>query len=167
MSQNDPVQTYQRKAIAARRVGANARCGCGEARAEALVSGSNPIVCAECQRKSKGQCTSDDHHIAGKANNPATIPIPANDHRAELSTAQYNWPRRTLENPSGSPLLHGAACIRGASDTIFHIIKTLLLWIADLLELADSKMTELHGPNWWRNTDLEKFAPERSSNGKR
>jgi hypothetical protein len=95
-----------------------------------------------------------------------TIAVPANDHRAILSVAQYDWPVSTLQNPTGSPLLKGAACIRGASDTILYIIKNLLLWIADMLELLDSTISAKHGQNWWRDTELEKFAPERSSNDK-
>jgi hypothetical protein len=160
----DPIRAFQRKAVAARRVGENARCACGEARAEALIPGSDPITCAKCQRTSKGQSITDDHHIAGKANSPVTIQVPVNDHRADLSIAQYDWPMNTLKNPTGSPLLKAAACVRGASDTIFYIIQTLLLWIPDMLEMLDSLMTAMHGDNWWRGTELEQFAPENSSN---
>lgn len=164
--QRDPIRAFQRKSVAGRRVGENARCTCGESRAEALISGSNPIVCAACQRVQSGKSVLDAHHVAGRANDSVTIPVPVNDHRAELSTAQQDWPLRTLQNPTGSPLLKGAACIRGASDTIFYIIKNLLLWIADMLELLDSIMTAMHGENWWRDTELENFAPEKSTHVK-
>lgn len=59
----------------------------------------------------------DDHHVFGKANDPTTIvTVPANDHRAELSVAQQDWPKKTPENPDGSPLLAAAARIRGFVD---------------------------------------------------
>jgi hypothetical protein len=35
--QRDPIKAYQRKSTAARRVGNNNRCRCGETRVEALV----------------------------------------------------------------------------------------------------------------------------------
>ena len=162
----DAIRAHQRKSIAARRVGANAQCACGERRPEALISGSNPITCAECQRKRKGQNVMDNHHVAGRANSPITIRLPVNDHRAELSTAQYEWPAHTVENPDASPLLKGAACIRGGAGLIVHIINELLLWIADMLETLDSFLVRTQGRYWWRNTELEKFAPERKPNVK-
>jgi hypothetical protein len=167
LPRRDPIRAHQRRQAAARRVGENARCACGETRPEALIAGSKPMICAECQRKSEGKDITDDHHPAGKANSPITIPVPANDHRAELSTVQYDWPDETLENPDGSPILKGAACIRGSTDVIFYIIKEFLLWVADMLEVLDSFMVATHGQNWWRGTELEKFAPKRSTNAKR
>jgi hypothetical protein len=164
----DPIQAYERKSVAARRVGEGTRCTfCGEARAEALISGSNPMICTECQRRTNGQSVLDDHHVAGRANSPVTVRVPVNDHRADLSVAQYEWPTETLENRDGSPLLKGAACIRGGTDMIFYVIKECLLWIADMLETLDSIMVATQGRNWWRDTELEKFAPEKSSNDKR
>src|SRR5437899_8487339 len=104
----DSAGGYQREAVATRRVGVGARCACGEDRAEALIAGSNPTTCAECQRAEKGRTTIDQHHFAGKANHPATIPVPVNEHRAVLSVAQSEWPKSTLTNTEGSPLLAGA-----------------------------------------------------------
>ena len=161
LPRREPIRTHQRKAVAARRVGEGVKCGCGEQRPEALISGSSPIICAECQRKRKRQSVFDNHHIAGRANSPVTVPVSANDHRAELSAAQYDWPMETLENPDGSPLLKGAACIRGATDWIIYILKELLLWIADMLEALDSFLVRTQGRYWWRNTELENFVPER------
>jgi hypothetical protein len=51
----------------------------------------------------------DAHHVAGKANSPITVPVPVNDHRACLSVAQADWPKSTLMNAHGSPLLAAAA----------------------------------------------------------
>src|SRR5712692_10828992 len=106
-----PSDTHRRQAIAERRIGAR-QCGCGEARPQALIAGSRPLVCAACQRANNGQSTEDDHHIAGAANDETTISVPVNDHRADLTIAQSDWPKATLQNSEGSPLLAGAACIR-------------------------------------------------------
>src|SRR2546423_605392 len=101
----DPIATYQRGNKAARRVGMGQQCVCGEKRPNALIAGSNPMVCAACKRKSEGRPTLDKHHPAGRANSAATVPISVNDHRAELSVAQYEWPKETLENPDDNPVL--------------------------------------------------------------
>ena len=157
----DPIAAHQRKSVAARRVGENAQCACGELRPEALVRGSDPVICAACDRKKRDKSTSDRHHVAGRSNSPATIPIPVNDHRARLSTDQHDWPRQTLENPNGSPLLAAAACVRGFADTLFYLIEKFLLWIPGLLEALDAFLFEKLGPKWWIGTPLEKYAPRR------
>ena len=118
-------------------------------------------MCLECVRRKRGKSTQDNHHPAGKANNPTTTPILANDHRAELNVAQYDWPKETRENPEGSPLLAAAACIRGFVDTIFYLIDKLLLWIPQMLEVLDRFLAEKLGPKWWCGTPLEQFAPKR------
>ncbi len=159
--QRDPIGAYQRKATAGRRVGGNKRCSCGESRPEALVRASEPTMCTECVRRKKGKSTQDNHHPAGKANNPTTTPIPANDHRAELTPAQYDWPKRTLENPDGSPLLAAAACTRGYVDTSDYLREKLLLRNPEMLEVLDAFLVEKLGPKWWIGTDLERFSPKR------
>ena len=63
----DPRDAHRRKVVAARRVGIGARCSCGEDRPEALIAGSNPTICAACERVSKGRLTTDDHHSFGKS----------------------------------------------------------------------------------------------------
>lgn len=157
----DQIRRYQRKAAASRRVGKNKKCPCGELRPEALVPGTKPAKCAACARRKQGKTTEDSHHPAGRANNPAAIRAPVNDHRAELSPAQYDWPSETLQNPKGSPLLAAAACIRGFVDTIFYLIKELLLWIPDMLEKLDALLALKLGRKWWVGTELETFAPKR------
>lgn len=153
----DPIAAHQREAMARRRIGENAQCGCGESRPEALVSGSNPTICAACDRKKRGKATVDRHHVAGKANSPITIPIPINDHRARLSADQHDWPGRTLENPNRSPLLAIAASLRGYSDTTIYLLETLLH--PDMLEALDAFLIEKHGPEWW--IGVEKYARKR------
>ena len=113
----------------------------------------------ECNRKKKGMKITDNHHVAGAANSAVTITLPVNDHVAELTTAQHDWPKLTLENPDGSPLLAGAAWIRGFIDTVLHLIKQGLLWVADMLEKADAFLIEALGPKWWLKTPLAEFVP--------
>ncbi len=164
--QRDPIAADQRRATAARRAGINARCRCGEDRPEALITRVKPVTCFECERSNKGKRTTDKHHIAGKANSPITISVPANDHRVRLSVAQYDWPARTLENPDGSPLLKAAACIRGFTDIVHSLMEEFLRCIADLLEKLDVHLHERIGPKWWLDTKLEQFAPKENSDEK-
>jgi hypothetical protein len=156
----DPRAAYGREVLAARRIGKGRKCTkCGETRPEALISSSNPLVCAKCDRKKRRRNTSDDHHIAGRANSHITIAVPVNDHRSDLSTAQMDWPRKTLENPDRSPLLSGAGQIRGFVDTIAYLMEQLLLWIAEMLELLDTLLEQKLGQGWWKRTKLRRFEP--------
>ena len=145
----DPIKIEARKARALRRVGCGARCACGEARPEALIAGSQPMICAACDRTARGQSLTDAHHVAGRANNDFTTPIPVNDHRAELSTAQMEWSRTLRVNPNRSPLIAAAAGVRGFMETLINMIKRVLGWIPDTLEAIDKWLTEKLGPNWF------------------
>lgn len=154
-------RTLQRQAVAARRVGVGARCEeCGESRPEALITGSNPKICFECQRRKQGRSVMDAHHVAAEANSPVTIPVPVNDHRAELSERQNDWPKETLENRDGSPLLAGAGRNRGFIDTERYLAETQLLQNAEMLETLNAFLVEKFGPKWWIGTPLEKYAPK-------
>ncbi len=164
LPKRDPIAAYKREVTAARRIGVGAQCGCGEARPEALLAGSNPIICAECDRKRKGMTTTDDHHVGAEANDPTKIPAPVNDHRAELSGAQADWPKRTLENPDGSPLLAGAGCIRGYVDTTLYLAERILLPRAEMLEILDEYLVNELGPKWWKETKLEQFQGKNKPN---
>jgi hypothetical protein len=136
----DPIQIFQRKATAARRVGVDAKCAtCGESRPQALITASMPTICAKCQREQKGHSIMDNHHPAGKTNSPVTIPVPVNDHRAILSVAQFDWPQDTLENPNSNPYLQMAASIRGFIDMLRYLIDKLLWPIAEALEALAKK----------------------------
>ena len=72
--ETDPVGALRRKVIAARHVGVGARCPCGEDRPEALIAGSNPPHAPLANGRAMGRTAIDQHHFAGRANNPATIP---------------------------------------------------------------------------------------------
>jgi hypothetical protein len=162
----DPIRARQRAAAAARRMATRAKCHiCGESRPLALIRGSNPLICAECQRKEQAKSPMDRHHVAGKNNHPGTVEIPANDHRAQLSQDQYDWPKQTLENPDGSPLRRAAAFVRGAIDMIFHIVDKYLPVVADLLEKLDDYLMEKWGRKYWVGTPLAAFAPKGGPNG--
>ena len=158
----DPIATLEREARAARRVGHDSICQyCGEQRPLALIPGTKPMICAACQRERLGRSLLDHHHPAGKANDPTTTSIPVNDHRAILSPEQYEWPQETWENPSGSPVLAGAACMRGYCETNDYLVATLLLPKAEMLETLDAFLKRRLGPKWWVGTEMERFAPKR------
>src|SRR4051794_17741422 len=97
LPERNPINSYARKATAARRIGPKKQCVCGEMRPEALITNSNPPICASCKRKNRGETTMDEHHVAGKSNNATTISVTVNDHRACLSPAQYDWNKETRE----------------------------------------------------------------------
>jgi len=158
-SQRDPIGVYQRKTTAARRSAGN-QCACGESRPDALIPASEPTICAKCDRKKKGQTTMDDHHVPGQANSSETIPTSVNDHRAELSVFQHDWPKETLQNREGCPVLKGAACVRGVIDYFHYLIDKFLVWIPEMLEKLSAFLKETLGPKWWVGTALEQFAPE-------
>jgi hypothetical protein len=160
LPKRDRGAAHVRKQMAIRRAGVNRVCVCGETRPEAFETRKRPIICAACTRKKKGMTTMDDHHIAGQANSPITIGLPVNDHRAELTVSQQDWPKHTLENPDGSPLLSGAAHIRGFIDTHIYLIKAFLIWVAEMLEVLDPLLISILGPKWWERTDLKQFAPK-------
>ena len=135
-TKRDPViAPAQRKAIAQRRVGENAKCSeCAETRPLALARKSTSVMCIEDIRKKKGHTTMDRHHPAGKANHRATIQIPANDHRAIFNDDQQDWPEDTLRNPDRSPFRKAAACVRGVIKCIKFLLEKLLGWIPEFFE---------------------------------
>ena len=157
----DPLGAFHREALAERRLGNQKECAsCGETRALALEQNTNPRLCTECRREKQGQTIFDDHHIAGQANSDVTTPIPANQHRAQLSEDQKDWPRKTLENRDGDPLLAAAARNRGVVNCLSHLIDVLLP-NTELQEALHQQLVEQHGSEWWRNTKVEKFARKR------
>jgi len=158
----DPSAAFVREAIARRRIG-DKKCECGEMRPQAF-SGHKSKVCAECERERHGQRKTDNHHVAGQANNPATIPVMTNDHRAQLSVDQHDWPKLTLKNPDGCPLLAAAGCVRGFVDYFCYAVDRYLLWIPEMLETLSAFLVAKLGRKWWHNTDLDRFSPKRRKN---
>lgn len=145
----DPIKAAAREARAQRRVGEGAICACGEIRPEALVAGRKKTICFNCDAGQRGRSTLEAHHVAGRANGPVTLDVPINDHRAELNVAQYDWPKLTLQNPEGSPLLAIAGAVRGFIDTLLYLIGKLLGPIPEALEAYDAQLRERLGPQWW------------------
>lgn len=154
----DPSGACIRDEIAARRIG-DKRCRCGETRSRAFANRESK-KCVECERKQRGHKVTDNHHVAGRANDPTTIPIRVNDHRARLSVDQMDWPEETLENSDGSPILAVAASIRGFVDTAMYLLEMQLKHAA-ILEAADAYLIRTLGRKWWLKTDLKHLAPKR------
>lgn len=130
----------------------NPRCavpGCGETSPFAL-SGTHPhLICDEHRADAAGRTWIEGHHVQGKANDPGdVVPTPANDH-AEASELQRLWPRTTLRNQDGSPLLRAAAALRGWLDLLRLIIERTVGWIPELLEELDAWLRDQLGPRWW------------------
>jgi hypothetical protein len=152
----DPERAHLRSTIAKRRLGRRT-CQCGESRPEALNQKTGR--CAACERTDEGKATEDEHHYAGAANDSITIPVPVNDHRAELTKAQLDWPKQTRENRDGSPVLAAAGRVRGFIDTVVYLIRKGLLWVAVTLEQLDAALVEHLGPKWWLTIGLPTVAP--------
>lgn len=140
------------------RLGGDAVCAvCGESDPRCLHlvpqgrqdDTAEPVVlCANCHCRQQGQSVIEQHHPAGRANNPATVRIAANEH-ALLSDAQHDWPRDTLRNPTGSPLLAASASVRGMSDVLRVLLERVLVWLPAFLEWLDGRLRDLHGDRWW------------------
>ena len=163
----DPIGYELRHSRAQERVGLGAKCaGCGEERPEALIPGSDPMICAECTRKANGQSVMDLHHVAGRANDGLTIPVRVNDHRAELTPAMDDWPEDTRKNPDGAPLLADAARIRGFCDDVVNSMEKLLLKSAEDLESLHITLQRSLGKNYWIKTSSPRNS-RRSSRRKR
>jgi hypothetical protein len=155
----DPIKHAARQAVAQRRVGRNAKCACGESRPEALIRGTKPMRCAECQRKRDRLPTTDEHHVAGQHNSPVTVTVPTNDHRAELTVMQMDWSPELRENPRRDPLIAVAAGLRGTADMIVCLIKMFVDVAVALLELLAEYLRTHRGDRWWQGTPIEVFAP--------
>lgn len=156
---SDPIGRERRRSRAQQHVGIDAKCvRCGEMRPEALIAGSNPMICAKCQREQNGMSVSDEHHPPGKSNHMLKIPVPVNDHRATLTPAMYEWPRKIRENPNGSPVLAAAGCILGFCDTVIYLMEELLYWIAEMLQCLDAILIEKLGNRYWMNWHLYRGA---------
>lgn len=135
-----------------RRLGTrNPRCTCGETAPAALSPIGGDIVCNECQKAEKGESTVEDHHMAGRNNDPDfTIPLPANAHRV-VTDYQNVWPTETLRNPDASPLIKASAALRGFLDILLAAIHYVLGWIPPYLEELDASLRGRLGSRWWCN----------------
>jgi len=121
---------------------------CGERDPFALTLTPDGL-CYECQALAAGKSWIEGQHPAGRPNHPATVPMPGNDHRV-VDDHKNDWPRQTLRNPEGSPLLRAAACLRGWLDTLRLIVERTVGWIPPFLEQLDRWLTDQLGRGWWR-----------------
>lgn len=121
---------------------------CAESDPFALTLTPDGLRCYECQALAAGRSWIERQHPAGRRNHQATVPIPGNDHRV-IDDHKHDWPRDTLRNPDGSPLLRAAACLRGWLDTLRVIIDRTVGWIPPFLEQLDRWLAERLGPGWW------------------
>ena len=139
-----------RRETAYRRLGTRTpQCqGCGARDWRALTGRTPDILCYECRRLAQGRASTEEHHVAGRANASLVASIPANDHRA-LSDLQEEWPAETLRNPDGSPLLKIAARIRALIDYLRLLLERGVAWIPEALERLDARLRIAIGPNWW------------------
>jgi hypothetical protein len=145
-----------RRERALRRLGINEpKCrSCTECHPDALTGVAPEIVCYACLAQLEGRALIEDHHPAGRHNDPVTVPAPANDHRI-LNVLQEEWPTMTLRNPDGSPLLAAAAAIRGWLDILRLIIDRAVGWVPEFLEWLDSALRASVGECWWENLGWE------------
>ncbi|MBN2113690.1 MAG: hypothetical protein JW785_06135 [Acidimicrobiia bacterium] len=136
----------------ARRLGTRTpRCrkpGCRERNPFALTGAEPDILCYEHRAELAGRSWVEAHHVAGRHNDPTVVMVPANEHRL-LNDRQRDWPQATLRNPGGSPLLRGAATLRGWLDVLWLILTRLVAWIPAALEELDRLLTETVGSRWW------------------
>jgi hypothetical protein len=123
--------------------------GCMETSPFRLTGKHPDLVCDEHRADGAGHSWVEGHHVQGAANDPDdVIPAPANDH-IELSEFQRFWPRETLRNPDGSPLLRAAAALRGWLDVLRLMLERTVGWIPGLLEQIDAWLRKRIGPRWW------------------
>jgi hypothetical protein len=122
--------------------------GCDETCPLALTGVEPDIYCYEHDLLRRGRPWLEAHHPLGWHNDPRTVDAPANDHRV-LSDLQLPWPRETLRNPDGSPLLRAAAAIRGWLDVLWLVITRSVGWVPEFLEELDAWLRERVGPRWW------------------
>ena len=127
---------------------------CDETDPFALTGVHPGILCREHDADRHGRQWIEEHHPAGKSNDPCTVPIPANDH-AVLSANQALWPRETLRNPDGSPLLRLAAAIRGWLEILRLIIERAIAWAPAYLGDLDKRLRAVHGDEWWRQSEFQ------------
>jgi hypothetical protein len=121
--------------------------GCRE-RCPFAFTGVDPdIECYEHAALAAGRHWLEEHHLAGRRNDPRTVLLPGNEHRI-LSELQYLWPLETLRNPDGSPLLWAAALVRGWSNVLFVVI-VVIAGVPVFLEQLDEWLREEIGPRWW------------------
>jgi hypothetical protein len=122
--------------------------GCDETCPLALTGVEPEILCYEHASILAGRPWLEEHHPPGQHNDQFTVPTPGNEHRV-ASELQSLWPRETLRNPDGSPLLRAAAALRGWLNLLWLVMTRTVGWIPAFLEELDAYLRERLGERWW------------------
>ena len=147
------INRTTRKVKRTRMLGRDARCAqCGWAEAIALTLVDDRVLCYECQNLEYGRPPVEDHHILGRANDPATVPVPGNLHR-QLSDRQLDWADTLKSNFERDPLVWLAQACQGLSDHVAWWARILARLAAWLVELAAALSRE-HGGTWWASLGI-------------
>lgn len=144
----EAIDRAAREARRRRVLGAGTGCPrCSWEELPALTKDANGVLCYECRCAEPGRATVEQHHHAGRANDPATVPVPGNLHR-ELSERQHDWPAEVRRNPERDPLLWLAAACYGLRD---HLAwwAAWLARVADWLVALARELRDRSGPAWW------------------
>ncbi len=153
---SDEIRSIGRRARRAEKFPPDARCqSCGVSSPIVLVEGSDPLTCYQCQARANGKSGLEADHFAGAANSPISFLLPANIHRI-YSDEQQDWPRTTLENRGGDPLLRIAALVRGWLGYL-RIILNALEHVPVALEVLNNALIDVHGPRWWEQPQFLGF----------
>jgi hypothetical protein len=117
-----------------------------------MLTGADPAIrCYEHELLRLRRPWLEEHHPFGRHNHAAKFAMPGNDHRV-LSEFQYAWPRETLRNPDGSPLLQAAALVRGYLD-LLYLVMVLTAVVPVLLEQLDAYLRLRLDERWWDDFD--------------
>jgi hypothetical protein len=140
------------------RVGHDAQCSqCDECRPEPLIVRPHETVCDRCDLIRRGLPPVEDHHPAGRANDPFTVSLDANDHKV-VTAMQEDWPIGVRSNVTQDPLVKLAAIILGLIDTSPYVSRELLLpfirnymkGTPEMLLSLNRRIRMQHGDEWWK-----------------
>jgi hypothetical protein len=127
------------------------------ARPEALIVRPHETVCYRCDLIRRGLPPVEDHHPAGRANDPFTVSLDGNDHKV-VTAMQEDWPIGVRSNITQDPLAKLAAIILGLIDTSPYVPRELLLpfirnymkGTPEMLLLLNRRIRTQHGDEWWK-----------------
>jgi hypothetical protein len=124
----------------ARRLPADAKCDGCQGREALSPRPDGRILCYECQLIEAGKAPVEADHVAGRANSPLTVPLPANFHRSVTEFRDRNgvgqWPAA-----DGNPLIAVAHFVAGLAAYLWAIAT----YLKDLAVKHDQDF----GSAWW------------------
>jgi hypothetical protein len=150
----ESINRATRRSRKARPLGPDARCWqCGYPETSGLGRHNRKIWCYECWAARQEKTTTEQHHLLGKANDPTTVGVPGNLHRA-ISDAQHDWPNETRYNRDRDPLLWLAALFR----SLHSIGRCVIDWLesfARFFEQLSRTLRHEYGARWWQTLQLD------------